>query len=430
MISYAKPDARILHLSGPIKMASLDKVMALKEAITPDVIVVSGGLVGEGSSFLDKGRTMVSALNEIGVTHVSLGRNDLLLPKHILAKRIREFRGVVLSTNLDEPDLATKEYSATKGCAFTGVTGGVSPRYCFGESRLEEAMHHDRKNVLFVSTAQTEAEDVQLTAIQGGINLKAKQQRPKSLLALVLGSHPAGAYSNIGRSENRIRIAHAQDGEFTDIEFYDTSRKNIVARTRKISAVKGTAKFFSKTFFSVLKRFADSKRAINDVIIPSSGSSLEELKASLLECVKDVLEVDVCVAHNGSFAGSAKNDYSNTKYADLSEILPYPTQMTVIGMSGKLLSAMVSYTPPMRGRGDAPDFKERSLVFNTTFEHMTIEDHKTYLVAVPKLLAGGLYNIKHITSSTKGTMQDHPSAPLLDLIGAAVMQELQERPIE
>jgi len=72
-------------------------------AAAPDAFlaVLAGDFIGPSMlSSLDKGRGMIEALNEVGITHVSFGNHEDDVDSDDLRERIAEFRGIWLNSNI------------------------------------------------------------------------------------------------------------------------------------------------------------------------------------------------------------------------------------------------------------------------------------------------------------------------------------------
>ncbi len=101
------PRLRIVHVNDVYSLENLPRLATLiqhyRTTDPPDAFmaVLAGDFVAPSMlSSLDRGRGMVACLNAAGITHVTFGNHEDDIPVAELHRRIAEFQGTWLSTNL------------------------------------------------------------------------------------------------------------------------------------------------------------------------------------------------------------------------------------------------------------------------------------------------------------------------------------------
>eukprot|EP00754_Rhynchopus_humris_P049595 Rhum_TRINITY_DN8485_c0_g2::Rhum_TRINITY_DN8485_c0_g2_i1::g.28112::m.28112 len=433
----------VAHFGGPLQLRDLDKIMAFKEAKKPDSMVLSGGLLGEGTSLADKGRCMVQCLNEIGFTHVGLGRDDFVFGTDTLKERIAEFKGSVVCNNLPEDVAGSPKQlrNAAYVTEFTGVTGYVDVAMpglttLNGAEATYEVL---RKRLVgkncYCLTSQPIASDISLLNME---TMGAQELMP-SLMPYVLGADDSQHLD-----QAHVSGAHVirSTGGVTTITLWDNKGMNNVVNTYEELQ---NRRFRNKSLFEMLKYHSKTYLSqVDHVILPSLqeaeaetelGASEKEgksaydgimLKKQMLTRLRDALGADVCLAHMGLFAESTlKETIKHPKVGALRKLLPFPGRMCVVELTGKEVMTSLTYRPQLV---DQRSYDDAILLCNADMPEL--DDEQTYRVALPKPLAAGFYNINGIVNSNYVRLRDpqtFPCIPIKDLLGTAAVQHLLAR---
>ena len=431
----------VAHFGGPLQLRQLDKIMAYKEAEKPDSMILSGGLLGAGTSLADKGRFMVQCLNEIGFTHVGLSRDDFVFGTDTLKERIAEFKGNVVCNNLPEGLAGSPKQlcEAAQITPFTGVTGYVDVATPGLSTRDGKTCTLDvlKKRVTgkncYCLTSQSVNSDMSLLDVDGP-QLGDRDLMP-SLMPFVLGSDDSQHLD-----QAHISGAHVlrSTGGVTTITIWDKGANNVVNTYRELH----DKRFRNKSLFEMLKYHSTTYLSqVDHLILPLKETAAEQskenrevelaragisLKQQILSYLRDALGADICLAHVGLFA--ERTDGATIRHPTVGavrKLFPFPGRMCVMELTGKEVMTALTYRPKHL---DPRSYEDAVLLCNN--EMKDLEDTKTYRVALPKTLASGFYNINGIANSLfedNHCSQTFPCIPVKDLLGTAAVQQLKAR---
>jgi 2',3'-cyclic-nucleotide 2'-phosphodiesterase (5'-nucleotidase family) len=110
------------------QLASLIEAERRRDPADALLVTLAGDFLSPSMlSSLDGGRGMVDCLNHLGVTHVCFGNHEDDVDRHVLQQRLREFRGVWLSSNIFgfDPPLPTRDVVVVRGPDGTEVRVGL-----------------------------------------------------------------------------------------------------------------------------------------------------------------------------------------------------------------------------------------------------------------------------------------------------------------
>jgi 2',3'-cyclic-nucleotide 2'-phosphodiesterase (5'-nucleotidase family) len=372
----AGPRLRIVSVNDVYSLENLPRLATLvREEQTRNpadafVAILAGDFVAPSMlSSLDRGQGMVECLGAVGITHVIFGNHEDDIPVAELHRRIQEFRGTWLSTNLRDFDPNTRPHDTVEVAhaggrtVRVGLVGAVMTdptvyrRPPFGGARLELAnasvlreasllRETERCALVIPVTHQSMADDraliraaraasLPLPLIVGGHEHDVHVERDDGTWIVKVGSEaaragiieivwPAAAPSAPGEDlptvDVRLELVanHEEDREV---------RAMVERLTQKVEDLEG----------AILLPLADGEH------LSSVGSRARQTSMGTLVCsrVRDVMGAEVCLLNGGGVR--AARDYSaHLAYGDIKAELPFDNEMVLVHMPGQVLRDAVS----------------------------------------------------------------------------------------
>ncbi|EKX52827.1 hypothetical protein GUITHDRAFT_133256 [Guillardia theta CCMP2712] len=386
--------------------------------------VLNGDFVSPNAlSPLDKGRAMVDCLNHLGVTHVCFGNHEADLNLKELSKRVGEFRGVWLNSNMPSlfPDL-TKRFDVvtTAGGVKLGLLGlvlqepGAFRDSTFKGHTIEEILPCARK---IAEELRKEKVDLVVPLTHQSLSSDVKLASEEFGFPVILGGHE---HEVIVRDVNECTIVKAgcncENVAICDlwIEKDESQGQVVIYKDTRIQDItnmehdKEMADVLDKHLhvLSVLQNESVCVVGRDSIFSPlsSKGTRLMQTTVGSLICEACRVELGAdCAMINGATIGGSR-DYPSGKitYMELQAELPFPTKMVVVEMPGKVIKEAVKFSREgpvhMEKRGFLQCDPSMTIDDENNLTHVhgkRVRDEDTFNVALPRNLLAGKRRKRH-----------------------------------
>ena len=375
MVERMGPTLRIVCINDVYTLENLPRfaslVRACKSVAPADrmLVTLAGDFVAPSLlSGLDAGRGMVDCLNLLGVTHVCFGNHEDDIPTEELHRRIAEFRGIWLSTNLRQfDDKLVPSEVVQIGRVRLGLIGVVMDdrtayrRPPFGgtallapeEAALAEAARLVRDQgcaCVIPLTHQSIADDRALAGAQAAIS----PARAQNGFPLIIGGHEHTAFLEQAAGTWIVKagadaveaviverrwpaIAPAAGPDLPSVQV----RLEPVAGYAEDAAVRARVdQHMAKVHAlerATLMRLAPGER------LSSVGARRQQTSLGTLICsrIRDVLSAEACLINGGGLRGSRDYEHHMT-YADVKTELPFENALVVARLPGAVIRAAIA----------------------------------------------------------------------------------------
>jgi 2',3'-cyclic-nucleotide 2'-phosphodiesterase (5'-nucleotidase family) len=437
---------RIIHINDVYELDNLPKFATMVKDLSVGfdnvIVTLAGDFLGPSVlSALDSGKGMVDVLNAIPVTHVCFGNHENDVPFLQLLKRVKQFDGKWLNTNM--PDFHTKlprydiiEIKSKDGkhvrkvglCGLMLHTPTIHRKNAFGGAVdtmvpvMEAAINiakelDDQCDVVIPLTHQDVDDDVLLS--KAGLNFP-----------VILGAHDHDFIVKGGEHGSSCLVvkvgSDAYKAAVIDVSWKDDISKecSVQMRFEDVGSYKKDM-VVEMVAFNALKPVRDLKEAVM-----LRTSTMQELLSSrnirtkqttmgtlITSALRDGLNADCCFLNAGGIRGNSDYPQEFT-YFDLRNEVAFTTHLVVCPMLGSVIAAAVkesrSSLPNASGsffqldsrcrvESDLNDGEEKKS--SSTTDDITgmqtlvvindepIDMDKTYMVCTDYLLLTGMCNI-------------------------------------
>ena len=344
------------------RFATLVRHYSVPSSIEPAdalLVVLAGDFVAPSMlSSLDRGKGMVDCLNAAGVTHVIFGNHEDDIPMAELHKRIAEFRGTWLSTNILEVDpalprhqviLVTSPGGETMRVGLVGVVmtdEAVYHRPPFGGAKLwpanecvlreaEILRRRERCDLVIPITHQSLADDRAL--------IRESASEP---FALILGGHEHDVHVERDLGTWIVKAgSEAERAAIVEITWTDTSPRgapDVAVRLEPVAQYEEDGDVRALVTLH-MKQVVELERAVVLPLAPgetlsSIGSRSRQVSLGTLVCshLRDSFGADTCILNGGGIRGG--REYSqHLAFGDIKEELPFENEMVKVSLPGAVL---------------------------------------------------------------------------------------------
>lgn len=412
-----KPDALTLRIISVNDVYLLENFAHLDGVIkhfrTDNTIVTLPGdfLSPSFLSSLDKGKGMIDVMNATGIEYVCFGNHETDVGLEELKKRIKEFKGVWINTNMPEfavqlPTHHILEFgsdhhrrkiallgllTADKNLYLPGAFGGAAIQPIVETAVRFKEQLHDKVDLVIPMTHQVIAQDRDM----------AKQ---KLGFPLLLAAHDHDPYVEVVEGCNIVKVGcDATKTAIIDIT-WPTRATPGKEPTISVQVVETKAYPANEDLLQRIKRHMkvveDMEKAALFICpknLSSLGMRLKPTTVGTLLCstLRIAMQVDGVMLNAGCIRGNT--EYPQNKkyftYADLKKELPFDSPVVVIPMSGAEVKHTLEFsrrkallTPPEESGGyQQTDDKIQWTSETNTLTHVAgkpIELEKVYRIAV------------------------------------------------
>ena len=369
------PSLRIVCLNDVYTLENLPRFVNLvrhhRQTAPADrfLLTLAGDFVGPSMlSSLDKGRSMIECLNAMGVTHVIFGNHEDDIELEDLQKRVREFSGVWLSTNLSDFDPKLPRHDLivleqpTGRTVKVGLVGAV----------MDDPTVYRRKPFggapIAPLAASVLAETAKLVRDEGVacvIPLTHQDLQDDRVLAQTKIDPPFPVI--IGGHEHKIYLEHygktwlvkagcdAAHAVILDLEW--PAQKP--SKGADLPIVKMTLDDVARYPEDPDLRALVNRRMLavkeleaatllplaENVVLSSIGSRLHQTSVGTLLCsrIRDALSAEGCLLNGGGVRGNREYRGAFT-YGNLKAELPFDNEVVVVELSGSALQEAIVFS--------------------------------------------------------------------------------------
>jgi 2',3'-cyclic-nucleotide 2'-phosphodiesterase (5'-nucleotidase family) len=417
------PSLRIVCINDVYSLENLPRLATLlrqqREAAPADrtLVTLAGDFVAPSLlSGLDAGRGMVDCLNRLGVTHVSLGNHEDDIATEELHRRIAEFSGTWLSTNVRGfdaklvPDevvqlgrvrvgllgVVMDDHAAYRRPPFGGAV--VAPPNQTVIAEAQRLLREERCDVVIPLTHQSIKDD------------RALAGWPVSPpFPLILGGHEHSVFlEQIGATWLVKAGADAEHAVIADLVWPDEKPidgpdlPRTTVRLEKVAAYAIDPELRA-VVDSHLAKVHELEQATLISLKPgealsSVGARMREtsLGARVCSAIRDSLGAEGCLVNGGGIR--ANRDYAQRfSYADLKTELPFDNPIVVARLPGRVVAEALAAS---RARAPAESggflqVDDRMRVEDGTNKLLELagaplEDNRDYRIALVRDLFGGM----------------------------------------
>eukprot|EP01064_Diplonema_japonicum_P035511 TRINITY_DN7727_c0_g1_i1.p1 TRINITY_DN7727_c0_g1~~TRINITY_DN7727_c0_g1_i1.p1 ORF type:complete len:414 (+),score=59.21 TRINITY_DN7727_c0_g1_i1:48-1244(+) len=356
---YRYRDFRLMYF-GDTPFHMFSEVMETINREKPTAVVMNGGLVGDKTSMIDKGRTRMKLMNEAGIQYTVISSQDKLFGKEVIGKRLGEFKGRVLGGNTE---------SEIPG-SFVTLTGSAEPV----QETKDLLKKQKGKIVIPITNSYTKPQDEALADAAVPITEGA-------MMPIILSASDPSASASLSKHYNGIKQADIGQGSpaYFNIDIWHKHVFHIVPSIRKIAT---EVKADCSVMNAILAEHAEMLQHIDTQQI-FNGEALRGLGVltGVCDILRDELGADAAILHRNSLRSHSRNV---STLGSFREVFPYPARMCVITLAGNALLEMLRWSPrtPLA-----------ALSFDSRTSLDTIDSSKVYKTAVPCVLLTGLYQV-------------------------------------
>ncbi len=400
------PSLRIVCINDVYMLDNLPRLKSLvqhhRESRPADrlLVTLAGDFLAPSIlSSLDKGAAMIDCLNTIPITHVVFGNHEDDVGMTELTRRVTEFRGAWLNTNMRtfRPPLPTHQVlevarpgGRTVRVGLLGVLADQKNLYrpgAFGGHAIEPAnetalrwtkrllqddgcacvipiTHQDRSDDYALARAQR---DPRFPLIIAGHDHELLVDEVEGCWVVKAGSEAASAVVVELVWTAEAPPAGAPDLPAVTLAVHPVSEfpEDPALRARVDRHLQSVHKLDTATLFQI-----PPGTRLSSVGVKTRQTSMG---AVLCSHVRDALGADGCLLHGGGVRG--ERDYEGrVTYADLKAMMPYANEVVVATMPGRVVRDAVASS-----RGDA---RVGSSAFLQVDDRMTVEEPGHLVTAI------------------------------------------------
>ncbi len=402
------PKLRIVSINDVYSLENLPRMKTLvahfeREPADKTIVILAGDFVAPSLlSSLDAGRGMVDCLDDIGVMYVVFGNHEDDVAPAELHRRVAEFTGTWLSTNLKFDDKTKSREVIEVAGTKIGIVGvvmadpavyrappfGGAPIENANESALRETKKLISEGCAFVVpiTHQTMADDRAL----------ARAQTAPAFPAIIGGHEHTPFLEQVGTTWIVKAGMDAVAGAVTEITWNAVDATDVITTTRLVPAkdFAEDPELRARVDEHMIK-VKEIEEATLVMLAPgeklsSVGARKQETSLGALLCsrMRDALGADHCLFNAGGVRGNREYENHFT-YGDLKTEVPFDNEMVVVRMPGRFVRAGVAAS-----RASAPLESGAFLQVDDTLELAKLDDDHEYAIATVRNLFAGMDHVE------------------------------------
>lgn len=364
---------RIISINDIYTLENLPRLATLIRAqrTSDAIVIIAGDFVGPSLlSSLDAGRGMIECLNALGVDYAILGNHEDDISPAELHRRVEEFRGTWISTNVDFDPAMPREV-VVGDVVLIGVVMDDPAMYkgpAFGgapvRSAHDDALAAVRGRKVVAITHQDIAQDRALAAsgafaliVGGHEHVPFVEQVGDTWVVKAGADGTAAVVTDLGREPRLVAIAG-----------YDEDPVVRALVDRHMQKVRELAEA------TLVERAA----------LSSVGTRVRQTSLGTLLCIRmrDAMHADVAVLNGGAIRAS--RDYPDRfTYGDLEAEVPFDNELVVVAMPGAVIKAAIAAS-----RSHAP--QESGGFLQCCCDPDSLDDARSYRLALVRNLFDGM----------------------------------------
>ncbi len=375
-------------------------------------------------SSLDRGAGMIDCLNAIPITHTCFGNHEQDVPAEALSKRVREFRGTWLNTNVPgyEPSLPASEVVVVQGAATravrVGLVGVVTEDPSLYRPGAFGGLPMLPANDAVLGTARTLADVSGCACVIALTHQSLARDRALALqqgdppVPLVVAGHEHEPYiEQVGSAWVIKAGADAAYAAVVDLAWPEVAPvgepdlPTVAVRLVPVADYPEDA-----SLRALVDQHMQPVKALNAATfltlaegqtLSSLGTRVRQTSVGTLiaSCVRDALGADVCLINGGGIR--ANREYSKAfTYGDLESELPFANEVVVAAVPGRVLREAVAASRSKAPR-PAPGFLQVDDGVTvdasdtvTAIGGKALDDARDYRVATVRVLFDGMDHIE------------------------------------
>ncbi len=394
---------RIVSVNDVYSLANLPRLKSLlRHYQGPETItILAGDFVAPSLlSSLDAGRGMVDCLDDIGISYVVLGNHeDDILPEE-LHKRVAEFNGTWLSTNVRFDPKMKNHDVITIGGRRIGLVGvvmtdptvyrappfGGAPNEPANEAAVREAKRliADGCACVIAITHQSMEDDRVLA--------RTPMNPP---FPVIVGGHEHTPFLEKVDSTWIVKAgSDALAAAITEITWDDAGALTVTTRLEPVADYPEDAELRARVDGHMAK-VQEIETASLVMLAPgetlsSVGARAKQTSLGTLLCsrIRDAMGAEFCLFNAGGIRGA--RDYTvHFTYGDLKTEVPFDNEIVVVRMPGSVIREGV-----IASRAHAPAESGAYLQIDDALDIDKLEPAREYRVAVVRNLVGGMDHIE------------------------------------
>jgi len=408
------PIFRIVSINDVYSLENLPRLKNLVAHFTRDesavqtIVVLAGDFVAPSLlSSLDAGRGMVDCLDDIGIEYVIFGNHEDDVAPAELHRRVAEFTGTWLATNLEFDERTKRSVVLEVGGARVGLVGvvmadatvyraapfGGAPIENANASAMREAATLVADGCAFVVpiTHQTMDDDRAL----------ARAQRSPPFPAIIGGHEHVAFLERVDATWIVKAGMDAADAAITEIAWTDPRAPSVTTRLAHAADFPEDPELRARVD-AHMKKVQEIEEATLVVLAPgekisSVGARRQQTSLGALLCsrMRDALGADACLFNAGGVRGNRDYDKRFT-YGDLQTEVPFDNEMVVVKMPGRYVREAI-----IASRAHAPNEFGGFLQVDDALDVATIDDTREYRVATVRNLFLGMDHIEPLERFAK-----------------------------
>lgn len=363
---------RIIAINDVYELDNLPRLRTLVEqekAAHRNVVTTLAGdfLAPSLLSSLDKGKSMVSCLNRVPVDIVCFGNHESDVPYSSLVKRVEEYEGKWLNSNMEgfEPALPTcyimelvgDDNKSKRKVAFLGFLIGGGK---FGNTYREDAFNGHSRNIEPVLeaapkvVAKIRAQHPDLDALIPVTHQDMPEDvelAKTGMFPVVIGGHDHDQFHEVHHGCPVIKAGQdATHAAIIDLVWSGEAGEPLVTVSLKdLSEVHPDAKLakYVATCLEPVEELAGATlcNLSEGTELTSKNSRFQPVSmgTKVATALRDQLSCDGALVNSGAVRAEAVYTKS-ISFADLQKECPFPSVVVVIGCPGSTLSAAVKHS--------------------------------------------------------------------------------------
>jgi len=400
------PTLRIVSVNDVYTLEHLPRLKSLvrhfveNEPVDATLVVLAGDFVAPSLlSSLDAGRGMVDCLNDVGVTHVTFGNHEDDIAIAELHRRIEEFHGTWLATNV-RFDPRTKptdviDVQSAGGKSRVGLVGVVTvDRPLYRDAPFGGAEVEDANAAALRATDELEREGCAcVVAITHQPIADDRALAKTSRFPAIIGGHEHTPFlERVGETWIVKAGSDAVAAVITEIALDGAARAT--ARLVPVEGFPEDAELRERVD-AHMRKVQEIQTACLVVLAPgetlsSVGARRQQTSLGALLCsrIRDALGADVCLFNGGGIRG-AREYHERFTFGDLETEIPFANEIVVVRMPGRVVREAVAAS-----RALAPVESGAYLQTDDRLDLAALDDAREYRVAVVRNLLDGMDHIE------------------------------------
>jgi len=405
---------------------------------------------------LDFGKSMIEGLNRVQIDYACLGNHEFDLTIGVLQKRIHEFQGTWLNSNITDP-------------CFTGANGKTLPTYdiinvgrrkvaiggfCTTQSDIyppgtlrsvvpvnqsvfqtwEQATLEDAEAMVPLTHQSIDEDRALIAALH-------KDPRTRGRMPIILGGHEHEVYEVAEEGGTILKVG--QDAETLGVvDLWWDAAGCLCSGYQLIEASAFAREPTCDAFVARKEETLGSMRGVTITHLgepmSSRGTRQKPEKIARLMCTKikhSVPGADICILQGGCVRGKADYAPGSFTYGDLMNELPFETEICVVRLPGSVIAQSVANSrsrpdtevPTFLHVDEDAEFEAFPSLACRSINGQPFDPEALYTVAIYRVLVAGMNEVQpllsHVQTSGMRVPDLEEALPAKQLVMETCMKE-------